>query len=59
MLLKNTFVLHQSNSPQFGKSVLKSYYLYRGLLPYANFGTWKKFTLAKNRISKVFILCTQ
>ena len=25
---------------------------YRGFLPYATFGTWKKFTLAKNRIMK-------
>ena len=32
---------------------------YRGFLPYATFGTWKKFALAKNRISKIFILCTQ
>ena len=31
---------------------------YRGFLPYATFGTWKKFALAKNRISKIFILCT-
>ena len=33
--------------------------LYRGFLPYATFGTWKKTALAKNRISKIFILCTQ
>ena len=32
---------------------------YRGFLPYATFGTWKKTALAKNRISKIFILCTQ
>ena len=32
---------------------------YRGFSPYATFGTWKKFTLAKNRISKIFVLCTQ
>ena len=32
---------------------------YRGFLPYATFGTWKKVALAKNRISKIFILCTQ
>ena len=32
---------------------------YRGFLPYATFGTWKKFALAKNRINKIFILCTQ
>ena len=32
---------------------------YRGFSPYATFGTWKKFALAKNRISKIFILCTQ
>ena len=32
---------------------------YRGFLPYATFGTWKKFAVAKNRISKIFILCTQ
>ena len=25
---------------------------YRGFLPYATFGTWKKFALAKNRIRK-------
>ena len=31
---------------------------YRGFSPYATFGTWKKFALAKNRISKIFILCT-
>ena len=33
--------------------------IYRGFLPYATFGTWKKFALAKNRISKIFILCTR
>ena len=33
-------------------------YTYRGFLPYATFGTWKKTALAKNRISKIFILCT-
>ena len=27
---------------------------YRGLSAYATFGTWKKFALAKNRISKIF-----
>jgi hypothetical protein len=32
---------------------------YRGFSPYATFGTWKKIALAKNRISKIFILCTQ
>ena len=32
---------------------------YRGFLPYATFGTWKKTALAKNRTSKIFILCTQ
>ena len=32
---------------------------YRGFLPYATFGTWKKFAFAKNRISKIFILCMQ
>ena len=32
---------------------------YRGFLRYATFGTWKKTALAKNRISKIFILCTQ
>ena len=31
----------------------------RGFSPSATFGTWKKFALAKNSISKVFILCTQ
>ena len=34
-------------------------YQYRGFLPYATFGTWKKTALAKNRISNFFILCTQ
>ena len=29
-------------------------YYYRGFLPYATFGTWKKTALAKNRISKIF-----
>ena len=33
--------------------------IYRGFSPYATFGTWKKFALAINRISKIFILCTQ
>ena len=32
---------------------------YRGFSPYTTFRTWKKFALAKNRISKIFILCTQ
>ena len=32
---------------------------YRGFLPYATFGTLEKVALAKNRISKIFILCTQ
>ena len=32
---------------------------YRGFLPYATFGTSEKVALAKNRISKIFILCTQ
>ena len=32
---------------------------YRGFLPYATFGTWKKTALAENRISKISILCTQ
>ena len=32
---------------------------YRGFLPYATFGTWEKVALAKIRISKIFILCTQ
>ena len=32
---------------------------YRGFSPYAAFGTWKKTALAKNRISKIFILCMQ
>ena len=35
------------------------YNVYRGFSPYATFGTWKKFALAKNRISKIFVLCTQ
>ena len=34
-------------------------FLYRGILPYATFGTQKKFALAKKHISKIFILCTQ
>ena len=33
--------------------------MYRGFLPYATFGTSEKVALAKNRISKIFILCTQ
>ena len=32
---------------------------YRGFLPYAIFGTLEKVALAKNRISRIFILCTQ
>ena len=32
---------------------------YRGFLPYATFGTWKKVALAKNCISKISILYTQ
>ena len=32
--------------------------IYRGFSPYATFGTWKKTALAKNRVSKIFILCT-
>ena len=33
----------------------KTFRNYRGFLPYATFGTWKKTTLAKNRISKIFM----
>ena len=32
---------------------------YRGFLPYATFGTWKKLALAKNSVSQIFILCMQ
>ena len=44
----------QGQGVQFSRKVY-----YRGFLPYATFGTWKKTALAKNRISKIFILCTQ
>ena len=33
--------------------------MYKGFLPYATFGTCRKTALAKNRISKTSILCTQ
>ena len=33
--------------------------IYRGFSPYATFGTWKKNALAKNRVSKIFILCME
>ena len=41
------------------KSFIRWLDKYRGFSPYATFGTWKKFALAKNRISKIFVLCTQ
>ena len=34
-------------------------FIYRGFLPYATLGTWEKVALAKNRISQIYILCTQ
>ena len=42
-----------------GKTYSNALSMYRGFSPYATFGTWKKVALAKNRISKIFILCTQ
>ena len=41
-----------------GEQVMMVQGLYRGFSPYATFGTWKKTALAKNRIRKIFILCT-
>ena len=40
-------------------NTLKLFLVYRGFSPYATFGTWKKVALAKNLISKIFILCKQ
>ena len=42
-----------------GKDIKDRVKIYRGFSPYATFGTWKKFALTKNRISKIFVLCTQ
>ena len=51
----------QKNISHTFHSLIGSYFLsiYRGFSPNATFWTWKKFALAKNRISKIFILCTQ
>ena len=51
------FLKWRSMGPQKLATVIG--HKYRGFLPYATFGTWKKFALAKNRISKIFVLCTQ
>ena len=34
--------------------VLELHAIYRGFLPYATFGTWKKLALAKNRVRPNF-----
>ena len=49
----------ENNSLVMGLMDGKSLCTYRGFSPYATFGTWQKVALAKNRISKIFILCTQ
>ena len=46
-------VVQKGFQGQYQKSyIVKAFYTYRGFLPYATFGTWKKFALAKIRISK-------